>query len=72
MSDFDKIETELCRKLWKIIQDDDTYIGTLLLLWIGDSPEQNFKKMLDYINDHPKAGYDEVLIEADKIVGLIK
>ena len=68
-----KVEKELCAELKKIIIDDeDTFVGTMLMLIVDQpDPEGNCKKLLDFIRDNPNVGYDEVMDKADEIVGIL-
>lgn len=68
-----QIQKELCLELKKIIIDDeDTYIGTMLMLIVKQNdPDGNCKELLDFIRNTPNVSYDEVMDKADEIVGII-
>ena len=68
-----QIEKELCSELKKIIiNDEDTFVGTMLMLIVNQpDPDGNCKKLLDFIRNTPNVSYDEVMDKADEIVGIL-
>lgn len=71
MSELTEIQKELARTVRPILNDNDTYIGTMLMLTVNQpDPDKNCRELLDFIKNNPKAGYDEVMDKADEIVGI--
>ena len=64
-------EKELSKLLLKIIHHKDTYVGTMLMLTVNqDDPDGNCRKLIDFINENPDVGYDEVMDKVDEILGI--
>lgn len=66
-----EVQRELGRVVRPILNDDETYVGTMLMLTVNQpDPDGNCRKLLEFIRANPNVGYDEVMDKADEIVGL--
>ena len=66
-----EIQKELGRAVRPILKDDDTYVGTMLMLTVNQpDPDGNCRKLLEFIRANPNVGYDEVMAKSDEIMGI--
>lgn len=66
-----EIQEELGRVVRPILNDKDTYVGTMLMLTVNQpDPDGNCRRLLEFIRANPNAGYDEIMDKADEIVGI--
>jgi len=64
-------QKELGRIIRPILKDDDTYIGTMLMLTVNQpDADKNCQELLDFIQSNPNAGYDEVMDKVDEIMDI--
>lgn len=62
---------ELGKILREYIEDQDTFVGTMLMLTVDQpDPDFNYQKLIDFIKSNPNVSYDEIMDKADEIVGL--
>ena len=65
------IQKELASVLRERLNDDEAYLGTMLALIVNQtSPDENCRMLLDFIRENPQAGYDEILLKSDDIIGI--
>ncbi len=71
MSDYipSEAEKELCTLLKAFIKDRDTFVGTILMLRVNQSdPDENCRKLIDFLKDNPTADCDIILEKVDEII----
>ena len=66
-----EIQLELAKLLRKILNDDGAYICTMLR-FIVNQPDTDKKcgELLKFIQTNPNAGYDDIMLKADEIMGI--
>ncbi len=71
MSKLTAVQSECAKLIRRIIKDDETYVGTMLMLIVDQQdPDNNCRQMVDFLNQNPNADYDEIMEKADLIVGI--
>ncbi len=71
MSKLTAVQSDCAKLIRRIIKDDDAYVGTMLMLIVDQQePDNNCRQMIEFLNQNPNAGYDEVMEKADLIVGI--
>ena len=61
---------ELCRKLRKILTDDE-YVCTMLALYVNqEDPDRNYQQMIGFLEANPNATKEEIFDKEDEILGI--